>query len=296
MSLLGEIMGASIDATNSAINYAQTERDFQYQQMLNSQAQANWQQEFDYTKQMNEQAQANWQAQMDFQKLQAGQQQANFEKQFEANRIGNLTKEYAKAGLNPFLAAGMGASTASASPVGGGGSANFNAPHGGANTKLIPNRSNEIKMQNMALMGQITMAEELNEAQINKLNAEANLSNTQAEDMTSTRQLRISKLENESKLTASQINEVIERTNKLLAEQKLVKAQEILTNEKSTTQELENAKKEIENEILNAVKNTEKAKAEAELNKIKTETKIMTSSEVRRWIDSIWAKVIPFLM
>lgn len=298
--MIGEILGGTADLGNFVYGIYNSEMNRKQQEAALKLDQERWTKEFRYNQMLNQQQQKNWEQQMQFQQDQANLSQANWEKnfqmqqdQFNANRIGNLTKEYAEAGLNPFLAAGMGAGTASV--VGGGASAPsvgqpyFNTYHGNG-AHITPVQSAEMKLQNMQTLFQMEQQKGINEASINKINAEARLAGAQADDLESTRADRIAKLRAETNLTNEQIEEVIARTNNIMANTKVQQATEILTNSKSTTQELENAKREIENEILADVKETEKEKARAELKKLKTENRVMNSKETRSWIDMILSK------
>lgn len=250
--------------------------DRKYNRELNEQAQRNYEQAFDYQKQQDALAQANFEAQMAFQ-----------QNQFEANRIGNLTNEYKEAGLNPFLAAGMGASTASV--VGGGASAGHQP--GQPNTKPLSHYQVQNQRDLMGGLSQILMQANLNEAEIKKLEAEADEANANAEA-----------IRGEKKdLIETEIKEINTKIDKALQEIAESKAREKNINADTEKTLLENQK--LSNELIESnwradvfkmikesnpkklTKRQEKA-IWAELNAQHTENVYKTSATIKNYCES----------
>lgn len=256
------------------------------------------QRDFKYLQQMNEQAQKNFEAQMGFQQQQADLAQSNWEQQFnlqkqiqESNRIGNLTKEYQEAGLNPFLAAGMGASTASA--VGGGATTpGASAPNfKSATSKTLNSQSGTIPqatMDNLIATIQLKMQKEMNDANILKLNADAELARTQADELTTTRQTRIDKIKSEIGLNEDLAEEAVVRANKLKAEESYTKQLEKLAKAETTGKEMYNDIEKIKHDLLESFPEMERQRIMNEWkkpyfeNKMKQLDMMINSAEFNR--------------
>lgn len=167
---------------------------------------------------VNEQAQKNFETQMEFQRYLAGLQQNNFEKVFNANRIGHLTEEYSEAGLSPLLAAGMGASTAQASPVGSASTAHFNSH---------VNDTSDITMNNTIKTMELAYQKKLNDAEINKIDSEAELNRANADAI---RGEKKDLTEAEIKQINQQINESIQKVAESIAKEHNLNANTEKTN------------------------------------------------------------------
>lgn len=214
--------------------------------------------------------QANFNANLAFQK-----EQFQFQKDIqEMNRIGNLTKEYTEAGLNPLLAAGMGMSTAGT--LSGAGTS--------GNHAIQPHSKVEANIDNLLKSFQLSMQKDLNDATINKLNAEANLSNTQAEDISATRELRIDKLISENYLTDKQATQVVITTDKIAREVEKTNAEIGKINDERIAQQIENI---LQIEYGEKLKKNQVEKLNEEIKSSKHGRVIKTWGEVRNWIDTI---------
>lgn len=235
-----------------------------------------------YQKQLDEQAQKNWEAQFKFQQEQATQQQANW----EANRIGNLTKEYADAGLNPALAAGLGASTSNV--VGSGGSANVKGMAG----MKTPSMSIEGAQIGFQMEQQKEMNEKQKEvmnAQIRQINADTRLAETQADDIEATRENRIDELIAKTNLSYKEAEKVVIMTNAIVHDIEL-------TDEKIKNTQADTLAKEIANELNSKygakMTETEIKKMTEEIKNSKNERANRTATQVRQWIDGLLDKAI----
>lgn len=226
--------------------------------------------------------QANFNANLNFQK-----EQFQFQKDIqEMNRIENLTKEYTEAGLNPLLAAGMGMSTAGT--LSGAGTS--------GNHAIQPHSKVEADMDSLLRSFQLSMQKELNDATINKLNAEANLSNTQAEDISATRDIRIDKLMSENNLTIEQANHVMRETNKITSEIMKNEANINLLNAEALAKTVETdinnyfgregAKQNVE------IQKLEKKKIEEEINQMQKSGGLKTWGQLRQWLDGFIGRAI----
>lgn len=216
-----------------------------------------------YQRYLNELSQNNWKQQFDFAKAQANQQQANF----EANRIGNLTKEYTEAGLNPLLAAGMGQSTASV--IGSGGSAHFTGTEAAT-------RNMQSAMQQMA--------------QIGKLSEIANIKKTQAETG-----LLEAQAETERQKLEPMINEIKSRTNLNEISAELSKANISKTQIETLMDKWKS--KLLAQEYVNSDINIEKMQLECEELKKKIENLDVKNEAIRNgiikgWFDSTIGKFL----
>lgn len=139
--------------------------------------------------------------------------------QFQANRIGNLTKEYAEAGLNPYLAAGMGASTAGV--VGGGGTANMASNPSKPGIDTSQTMMNQMKMENAMQMASLKMQKQMNDAQIGNINAQTELTKAQ-EESERLRPALIEAQTNQMIKNAKLTEEQIESMNYQQVEQKII--------------------------------------------------------------------------
>lgn len=251
-------------------------KDRKYNKELNEQAQKNYEDAFNYQKQQDALAQANFEAQMAFQ-----------QNQFEANRIGNLTKEYKEAGLNPFLAAGMGASTAGV--VGGGASAGHQPSL--PNTKPLSHYQIQSKNDVMAGLSQILMQSNLNEAEIEKLEAEADEAKANAE---ATRGEKKNLIETEIKEINTKIDKALQEIAESKAREKNINSdteKTLLENQKLSNELIEsNWRADVFNMIKesNPKKLTKRQEKEiwAELNAQHTENVYKTSATVKNYCES----------
>lgn len=244
--------------------------------------------QFEYQKQMDAQAQQNFNTQMEFQKGQAEFQNEmatkNFEqqvKQFEANRIGNLTEEYKEAGLNPFLAAGMGQSTASV--VGGGGMSNSvgSASRGNLPSKeahnLTPQTSPQFYLENMRAT-----------AEANKLNAEAELAKTQAEDIKETRGGRIEELEKKIDKIAQDIAESKAREkNTNVVTEKVELENQMLSNKLVESNYRADCFRLLEDTKGKKLSKLQKRQIMSQLNEQTVENRFKTSMTVEQYVKSV---------
>lgn len=267
-------INAGINAGSWIGDLAYGARDREYAKWLNDEQLRRYDEMIAYQKEQDAIAQANFESQMAFQ-----------QQQFEANRIGNLTKEYAEAGLNPYLAAGMGASTASV--VGGGASAGHAT--GTPNTKPISHYQIQSKNDILGGLSQLMMQEQLNEAEVKKLEADAKLANTQADDLTNTREARIAEIQARTNLSEKEAERVVVATNAICADINL-------TAEKIKNTQADTLAKEIANEINKKfgaqLKETEIKKIEEEITKSKHDRRIETAEEVRKWFDGLLDKLV----
>ena len=190
------------------------------------------------------------------------------------NRIGNLTKEYTEAGLNPLLAAGMGMSTAGT--ISGGGTS--------GNHAIQPHSKVEADIDSLLKSFQLSMQKDLNDATINKLNAEANLSNAQAEDIETTRQSRIEKIISETMLTDRQATQVVIATDKIAKEVEKTNAEIGKINDERIGQQIENI---LQIEYGEKLQKNQVEKLKEEIKNSKHGRAIKTWGEVRNWIDMI---------
>lgn len=200
-------------------------------------------------KRLNEQAQANYERNFAFQEAQANQQQENFNKVFEANRIGNLMKEYKEAGINPAAAAGMGASTASAGVVGG--TSAPNSRTGGAQVSGVGTHPiNELHLNNTMAMLNYQMQKKLNDAQVGNIDADTKLKEAQAKNESEYKPIL-------TEAQISEINKSIEKTIQDIAESKArEKHTDAITEQIKLENEvisLEAMKKHAESDIWNTM-------------------------------------------
>ena len=237
-----------------------------------------------YQRELNNQAQKNFETQMTFAKAQADQQV----RQFEANRIGNLTKEYADAGLNPLLAAGMGQSKAGSVSMGG---LPQKTGTDRSTANLISANEQMMKYGSMTAM-----------AQVNKLNAEAHLANTQADDIEATRDNRIDNLISQTGLNEAKAKEAIEMSNKLKSDTAVNNALEKLVKANETTAHYEAAGQALKNKLLAldaAYYDVDKQKIYAEIDKLiadvehlKTQDESIRNKVIQGWFDRTIGKLI----
>ena len=229
----------------------------------------------DYSKQLNNTAQQNWIEQMNF-----ARQQYNRQVEIqERNRIGHLAKEYSEVGLNPLLAAGLGSSTAGV--VAGAGQAGL---HG-----YQPQSIQASRLQNMQIMSQLSMQKALNDATIEKLKSEANLNNTQSEDIKATQEYRIDKLQADYNLTQNQAEQVIKVTNKINSEIKKVEAETKNIHETTVGKIIENG---IEAQYGKKLQQDEIYRIEQEVKTARKNNRLNTWKEVRSWCEMFLANAI----
>lgn len=276
-----EISGLATDAVNGAVNLGFGIYDRINQNKQQQQNQENWNAAFAYQKQMDEQAQKNWQAQMDFQK-----------QQFDANRIGNLTKEYADAGLNPALAAGMGASTASTISAAGRG----NTPNPNTSA-LVSHQQAQIKLANTQAMAQIRNQKDLTDAEVEKMKAEANLANTQASDIANSSDAKLENIKANTEAVKKSVDEAIERIAKMEAEIKGINANTVKTELETDLLKPEVMRANFESDVWEIINNDPqlnkkmnkkmKQKIFAEIDKAKTENRFKTAMTVEAYLTSV---------
>lgn len=278
---LGSVDGA-VKTGDAISNWIWGKSDREYQRQINEQAQKNYEEAMNYQKQIDQQAQANFEAQMAFQQNQSDIQQ----QQFQANRIGNLTKEYKEAGLNPFLAAGMGASTASV--IGVGGSANFKGAPSGANTHL----TSQIKAGSGGIGGdeiaRILQQGELNEANINLINAEAELAKTQAEDIKETRTGRVEELEKKIDKIAQDIAESKAREkNTNVVTEKVELENQMLSNKLVESNYRADCFRLLEDTQGKKLSKLQKRQIMSQLNAQTVENRFKTAMTVEQYVKSV---------